>query len=139
MNIDGELSTISALLIRMHRDTTQITKYDQIQELSDDRRQMVVTMYIAKTKVIVNNVIIKYAVYLGRQHYNMKERARKKRRIVAGWAAYTKHRDLVKSNLAICLKRQVCKSSENHVCFQLSHMVQRQANTEQTCDNRGHY
>ncbi len=32
------------------------------------------------------------------------------RRIMAGWAAYAKHRDIFKSNLAICLKRQVYKS-----------------------------
>ena len=32
------------------------------------------------------------------------------RRIMAGWAAYAKHRDIFKSNLAICLKRQVYNS-----------------------------
>ena len=30
--------------------------------------------------------------------------------IMAGWAAYAKHRDIFKSNLAICLKRQVYNS-----------------------------
>ena len=29
---------------------------------------------------------------------------------MAGWAAYAKHRDIFKSNIAICLKRQVYKS-----------------------------
>ena len=29
---------------------------------------------------------------------------------MAGWAAYAKHRDIFKSNLAICLKRQVYNS-----------------------------
>ena len=32
------------------------------------------------------------------------------RRVMAGWAAYAKHRDIFKSNLAICLKRQVYNS-----------------------------
>ena len=32
------------------------------------------------------------------------------RRIMAGWAAYSKHRDIFKSNIAICLKRQVYNS-----------------------------
>ena len=32
------------------------------------------------------------------------------RRIMAGWAAYAKHRDIFKSNIAICLKRQVYNS-----------------------------
>ena len=32
------------------------------------------------------------------------------RKIMAGWAAYAKHRDIFKSNLAFCLKRQVCNS-----------------------------
>ena len=48
-------------------------------------------------------------VYLG-QHYRLKENNQDKemqRRILAGWAAYAKNRDIVKSNLAICLKRQV--------------------------------
>ena len=78
---------------------------------------------IAKTKVMVvdntpihvNNVLIENAqghVYLG-QHYSLNEKNQDKeiqRRIMAGWAAYAKHRDIFKSNLAICLKRQVYNS-----------------------------
>ena len=41
-----------------------------------------------------------------RKMKNGKE-AGKDRRIMTGWAAYAKHRDIFKSNLAICLKRQV--------------------------------
>ena len=77
-------------------------------------------MNIAKTKVMVvdntpinvNNVLVENVpgyVYLGR-HYSLKEKNQDKeiqRRIMAGWAAYAKHRDIFKSNLAICLKRQV--------------------------------
>ena len=47
------------------------------------------------------------------QHYSLKEKNQDKeiqRRIMAGWAAYAKHRDIFKSNLAICLKRQVYNS-----------------------------
>ena len=80
-------------------------------------------MNIAKTKVMVvdntpiniNNVLIENVqgyVYLG-QHYSLKEKNQDKeiqRRIMAGWAAYAKHRDIFKSNLAICLKRQVYNS-----------------------------
>ena len=80
-------------------------------------------MNIAKTKVMVvdntpinlNNVLIENAqgyVYLG-QHYRLKEKNQDKeiqRRLVAGWAAYAKHRDIFKRNPAICLKRQVYKS-----------------------------
>ena len=72
-------------------------------------------MNIAKTKVMIvanttihaNNVLIDNVegyVYLG-QHYNLKEKIQ--RRIMAGWAAYAKHQDIFKSNLAICQKRQV--------------------------------
>ena len=78
-------------------------------------------MNIAKTKVMVvdntqinvNNVLIKNAegyLYLG-QHYSLKEKNQDKeiqRRIMAGWAAYAKHRDIFKSNLATCLKRDKC-------------------------------
>ena len=80
-------------------------------------------MHIAKTKVMivdnahihVNNVLVENIqcyVYLG-QHYSFKEMNQDKyiqRRITAGWAAYHKHRDIFKSNLAICLKRQVYNS-----------------------------
>ena len=51
-------------------------------------------------------------MYLG-QHYSLKEKNQDKelqRRIMAGWAAYAKHRDIFKSKLAICLKRQVYNS-----------------------------
>ena len=67
-------------------------------------------MNIAKTKVMVvdntpinvNNVLIENVqgyVYLG-QHYSLKEKNQDKeiqRRIIAGWAAYAKHRDTFKS------------------------------------------
>ena len=91
-----------------------------LQELSHESRRMGLKMNIAKTNVIVvdnttinvNNVLvekIKGYVYLG-QHYSFKEKNQDKdiqRRIMAGWAAYAKHRYIFKSNLAICLKRQV--------------------------------
>ena len=78
---------------------------------------------IAKTKVMVvdntpinvNNVLIDNVqgyVYLG-QHYSIKKKNQDKeiqRRIMAGWAAYAKHREIFKSNLVICLKRQVYNS-----------------------------
>ena len=94
-----------------------------LQELSDESRRMGLKMNIAKTKVMVvdntpinvNNVLIETVqgyVYLG-QHYSLKEKNQDKeiqRRIMAGWAAYAKHRDIFKSNLAICLNRQVYNS-----------------------------
>ena len=94
-----------------------------LQELSDESRQMGLKMNITKTKVMVvdntpinvNNVLIENVpgyVYLG-QHYSLEEKNQDKeilRRIMAGWAAYAKHRDIFKSNLAICLKRQVYNS-----------------------------
>ena len=80
-------------------------------------------MNIAKTKVMVvdntpinvYNVLIENVpgyVYLG-QHYSLKEKNQDKeiqRRVMAGWAAYAKHWCIFKSNLAICLKRQVYNS-----------------------------
>ena len=94
-----------------------------LQELSDESRRMGLKKNIAKTKVMVvdstpinvNNLLIenvKGYVYLG-QHYSLKEKNQDKeiqRRIMAGLAAYAKHRDIFKSNLAICLKRQVYNS-----------------------------
>ena len=52
------------------------------------------------------------SLYLG-QHYSLKEKNQDKeiqRRIMAGWAAHAKHRDIFKSNLPVCLKRQVYNS-----------------------------
>ena len=94
-----------------------------LQELSDESRRMGLKMNITKTKVMVvdntpinvNNVhieIVQGYVYLG-QHCSLKEKNQDKeilRRIMAGWASYAKHRDIFKSNLAICLKRQMCNS-----------------------------
>ena len=63
----------------------------------------------------MNSVLIENVqgyVYLG-QHYSLKEDNQDKeiqRRIMAGWAEYAQHRDIFKSNLAICLKKQVYNS-----------------------------
>ena len=73
------------------------------------------------------------------QHYSLKEKNQDKeiqQRITAGWAAYAKHRDIFKSNLAICLKRQVYNScvlpamSYDIWCIDLD---TDQTSTEQTC------
>ena len=94
-----------------------------LQVLSNESRRMYLNMNIAKTKVMVvdntpinvNNVPIENVegyVYLG-QRYSIKEKNQNKeiqRIIMAGWAAYALHRDIFKSNLAICLKRQVYNS-----------------------------
>ena len=105
----------------MHRKPQELQQ--MLQELSDESRRMGLKMNIAKTKVMVvdntpinvNNVLIENVqgyVYLG-QHYSLKENNQDKeiqRRIMAGWAAYAKHRDIFKINLAICLKRQMYNS-----------------------------
>ena len=84
----------------------------ELSELSDESRRMGLKMNIAKSKVVVvdntpinvNNVLIENVqgdVYLG-QHYSLKENNQDKeiqRRIMAGWAAYAKHRDIFKSHL----------------------------------------
>ena len=72
-------------------------------------------MVVDNTPINVNNVLIENVqgyVYLV-QRYSLKENNQDKdiqRRIMADWAAYAKHRDIFKSNLAICLKRQVYNS-----------------------------
>ena len=69
-------------------------------------------MVVENTPINVNNVLIENVqgyVYLG-QHYTLKEKNQDEeiqRRTMAGWTAYAKHWDIFKSNLAICLKRQV--------------------------------
>ena len=114
--------------LRFADDIFQCTETPQelhqmLQELSDENRRMGLKMKITKTKVMVvdntpinvNNVLIENVpgyVYLG-QHYSLKEKNQDKeihRRIMAGWAAYAKHRNIFKSNHAICLKRQVYNS-----------------------------
>ena len=121
VKIDGEfLSNLRfADDIFLSTETPQELQ-QMLQELSDESRRMGLKMNIAKTKVMVvdntpinvNNVLIENVpgyVYMG-QHCSLKEKNQDKeiqRRIMAGWAAYAKHRDIFKSNLAICLKRQV--------------------------------
>ena len=109
--------------ILLCKETPQELQH-MLQELSDESRRMGLKMNIAKTKVMVvdntpinvNNMLLENVqgcyVYLG-QHYSLKEKNQYKeiqRRIMAGWAAYAKHRDMFKSNLAICLTRQVYNS-----------------------------
>ena len=72
-------------------------------------------MVVGNTPINVNIVLIDNVecyVYLG-QRYSLKEKNQDKeiqRRLMAGWVAYAKHRDILKSNLAICLKRNVYNS-----------------------------
>ncbi len=72
-------------------------------------------MVVDNTPINVNNVLIENVqgyVYL-EQHYSINEKNQDKeiqRRTMAGWATYTEHRHIFKSNLAICLKRQVYDS-----------------------------
>ena len=76
---------------------------------------LVLNPALDNTPINVNNVLIENVqgyIYEG-QHYSLKEKNQDKeitRRLMAGWAAYAKHRDNIKSNLAICLKRQVYNS-----------------------------
>ena len=106
----------------MHRNTTRTTTY-ATRTIRRNQANGSFKMNIAKTKVMVvdntpinvNNVLIENVpgyVYLG-QRYSLKEKNQDKeiqRRIMAGWAAYAKHRDILKSNLAICLKIQMYNS-----------------------------
>ena len=100
-----------------------------LQELSGESRWMGLKMNIAKTKVMVvantpinvNNVLIENVqgyVYLG-QHYSLKEKNQEKEiqwRIMAGWAAYTKHRDIIlrmwSASLKLYLQKQPCHLPE---------------------------
>ena len=91
------------------------------------------------TPINVNNVLIENVpgnVYLG-QHYSLKEKNQDKeiqRRIMAGWAAYAKHWDIFKSNLAICLKRQVYNSCVlSAMTYGARDLDTDQTSTEQTC------
>ena len=124
MTVDGEfLSNLHfADYIILCTETPQELQH-MLQELSDESRRMGLKMNIAKTKLMVvdntpinvNNALIENFqgyVHLG-QYYSIKEKNQDKeiqRRIMAGWAAYAKHWDIFKSNLAICLKREVYNS-----------------------------
>ncbi len=147
MKIDGELLSN----LRFADDIFLCTETPHelqlmLQELSDVSRRMGLKINIAKSKVMVvdntpinvNNVQIKNVpgyVYLG-QHYSLKEKNQHKqiqRRIMAGWAAYAKHRDIFKSNLAICLKRQVYNSCVLPAMTWCRDLDTDQTSTEQTC------
>ena len=118
MKIDGEfLSNLrSTGDIFLCTEPQQELQHNlMLQELSDESkpsRRMGLNMNIANTKVMVvdntpinvNNMLLEnvqdYA-YLG-QHYSLKENNQNKeiqRRIMAGLAAYAKHRDIFKTIL----------------------------------------
>ena len=69
----------------------------------------------SKTKVMMENDQIENVenyIYLG-QKYSTRDKNQDKeiqRRITAGWTAFAKHRDIFKSNIGTCLKRQVYNS-----------------------------
>ena len=68
-------------------------------------------MVVENTPIYVNNVLIENVE--GSTHYSLTGKNQDKeiqRRIMADWASYAKHRDILKSNIAICVKRQVCNS-----------------------------
>ena len=120
MKIDGEFFSNVRFAddIFLCTETAQELQH-MLQKLSDESRRMSLKANVAKAKVMVvdntpinvNNVLIENAegyVYL-EQHYSIKTNNQDReiqRRSIAGWAAYAKHRDIFKSNLAICLKRR---------------------------------
>ena len=124
MKIDRFLSNLRFADDTFLRTETPQELQQILQELSDESRRMGIKMNIAKTKVMVvdnapinvNNVLrenVEGYVYLG-QHYSLKEKNQDKeiqRRIMAGWAAYAKHRDIFKSNRDSCTT-PVCQ----HMC-----------------------
>ena len=65
--------------------------------------------------IYVNNTEIENVesyIYLG-QRYSTRDKNQDKeikRRILAGWTAFAKHRDIFKGNIGTCLKRQVYNS-----------------------------
>ena len=97
--------------------------YIMLQELCEESNLSGLRMNISKTKkmvedntpIYVNNTQIENVesyVYLG-QLFSLRDKNQDKeilRRITAGWTAYAKHRDIFKSNFAICLKRKVYNS-----------------------------
>ena len=103
---------MTSIILRFLYTETPPELQQMLRELSDESRRMGLKMNIAKTKVMVvdntpinlNSVLIENVqgyVYL-RQHYSLKENNQDKviqRRIMAGWAAYAKHRKIFKSNL----------------------------------------
>ena len=63
------------------------------------------------TPIYVNNTQIENIesyIYPG-QRYTTKDKEIE-RRIVAGWTAFAKHRDIFKSNIGTCLKKQIFNS-----------------------------
>ena len=75
-----------------------------LQELCDESN----LIYVNNTQI--ENV--KSYIYLG-QCFSLRDKNQDKeilRRITAGWTAYVKHRNIFKSNFAICLNRKVYNS-----------------------------
>ena len=94
-----------------------------LQELADESDNQGLKMNKSKTKVMmesdipihVNNTQIENFesyFYMG-QRYSTRDKKQDKeiqRRIMAGWTAVAKHRDIFKGNIRTCLKRQILNS-----------------------------
>ena len=82
-------------------------------------------MVVDNTPINVNYVLVENVQcygYVG-QHYSLREKNQDKeiqRRITAGLATYAKPRNIFKSNLAICLKKQVYNSCVSAMTYVLS-------------------
>ena len=124
LKIDGEYLNH----LRFADDTFLCTETPQeleimLQELCEESNLSGLRMNIPKTKIMVedntpiyvNNTQIENVesyVYLG-QRFSLRDKNQDKeilRRITAGWTAYANHRNIFKSNFAICLKRKVYNS-----------------------------
>ena len=94
-----------------------------MRELAEESRKCGLKMNTSKTKVmfgpmikqkqveVSNNNIeaVEEYIYLG-QRFSLSDRNQEKeiqRRISAGWGAFAKHKDIMKSNMPVCLKRKV--------------------------------
>lgn len=95
---------------------------EMINQLNDESNKLGLKMNMKKTKVMfnkfsreievkVNNIKIEKVnqyVYLGQLVTMQNDKSDEiKRRIIAGWTAFNKNRDIMKSKVPMCLKRKV--------------------------------
>ena len=95
---------------------------DMLNQLSDESKVLGLKMNMKKTKVMFNKYIteniiqvnserveqVEEYVYLGQLVTMESDKTSEiKRRIAAAWGAFGKYRDIMKSNIPMCLKRKV--------------------------------
>ena len=109
INPERYIYTDSSVIVHLHKESEKISIEREVRQ-GDTISPKLFTATLKREQCVDGNCP-SLCVLGTTLHPQGKEQEKEiQRRILAGWAAYAKHREIFKSNLAICLKRQVYNS-----------------------------